>query len=229
MRSHRSAFPHAGEGLDEHFDDFRSIQLDEAMRMTEEMGEELSRSTERLLPRLAGERRGRAMTVADRFLPAAESFLDEAESRFLSERERVAGGRGTRGILRGDRLRVRGSRNFTRDRRAPMTGSRGIVERANAIRGGIESLPVLREAAKNSEAVATRANQLGGLASSLRRVDRQATPLSRTRPAPLHPTGASGRTARGHHASTAPGSRRTAQRSRATPPTPTSSGDTATT
>ena len=50
-----------------------------------------------------------------------------------------------------------------------MTGSRGIVERADSIRSAIEGLPGLREAAKNSAAVATRATQLGGLASSLRR------------------------------------------------------------
>ena len=48
-----------------------------------------------------------------------------------------------------------------------MTEGRGIVERADALRVEIERLPVLREAAKNSEAVATRAGQLGELASTL--------------------------------------------------------------
>ena len=48
-----------------------------------------------------------------------------------------------------------------------MTGGRGIVERVDAIRVEIERLPALREAATNSEAVATRASQLGELAATL--------------------------------------------------------------
>ena len=76
--------------LEEHFGDFRSIQLDEAIRMTEDL-EQATGAAVRLLSRLAGERRGRAMQVAKYFLPAAVRFLDEAESKLRSEREKVGG------------------------------------------------------------------------------------------------------------------------------------------
>ena len=85
-----SGLPVRTEHLNEWSEQFASIQLDEAIRITEELAEDTG-AAERLLPRLAGERRGRAMLVAERFLPAAATFLVDAGSKLRSERESVEG------------------------------------------------------------------------------------------------------------------------------------------
>ncbi len=73
-------------------DSFRTVQLDEAIRMTEEL-RSVEGSAQALLPRLAGERRGEAMRSAERFRDPVMRFLDDTESKVRSEKERIGGAR----------------------------------------------------------------------------------------------------------------------------------------
>ena len=69
---------------------FRSVQLDEAVRMAEEFRDTES-PAQSLLPRLAGERRGNAMRAWTQFRDPLMHFLDDAESKTRSEKERIGG------------------------------------------------------------------------------------------------------------------------------------------
>jgi hypothetical protein len=76
--------------LEEEFEAFSRVNLNDAIRLTDELRDFDGEAGE-LLPRMAGGRRGDAMDAADRFLPIARAFLDEAESKFISARERTTG------------------------------------------------------------------------------------------------------------------------------------------
>lgn len=76
--------------LGEELESFARVQLDEAVRLTEEL-RDIDGEQGKLLPRMAAGRRGEAMEAADRFLPIARAFLDEAESKYISDRERTTG------------------------------------------------------------------------------------------------------------------------------------------
>ena len=69
---------------------FRAVQLDEAIRMTEELRES-ERPAHELLTRLAGERRGNAMRAWERFREPVARFLNDAESKATSEKEKIGG------------------------------------------------------------------------------------------------------------------------------------------
>ncbi|MCY4615396.1 MAG: protein DpdH [Chloroflexi bacterium] len=69
---------------------FRSVQLDEAIRMTEELRDREDAAHE-LLPRLAGERRGNAMHAWELFRDPVTRFLSDAASKVQSEKEKIGG------------------------------------------------------------------------------------------------------------------------------------------
>ena len=74
----------------EALESFRAVQLDEAIRMTEELRES-ERPAHELLTRLAGERRGNAMRAWERFREPVARFLNDAESKTTSEKEKIGG------------------------------------------------------------------------------------------------------------------------------------------
>ena len=76
--------------LMEALESFRAVQLDEAIRMTEELRES-ERPAHELLTRLAGERRGNAMRAWERFREPVARFLNDAESKTTSEKEKIGG------------------------------------------------------------------------------------------------------------------------------------------
>ena len=69
---------------------FRSVQLDEAIRMTEEL-QDVEGVPQSLLPRLAGERRGNAIRAWTLFRDPLIRFLDDAESKTRSAKESIGG------------------------------------------------------------------------------------------------------------------------------------------
>ena len=69
---------------------FRTVQLDEAIRMTDEL-RDTKRPAQSLLPRLAGERRANAMRAWTEFREPLVRFLDDAESKTLSAKEKIGG------------------------------------------------------------------------------------------------------------------------------------------
>jgi len=85
-----NGLPVRAEALREPFADFKAVRLDDAIRMADELRSG-DGATLQQLPRLASERRGNAMAAAERFLPPARQFLDNVESRILSEKEQTAG------------------------------------------------------------------------------------------------------------------------------------------
>ena len=78
--------------LDAERDSFAAVQLDEAIRITDDL-RAFEGEVEALLPLMASGRRGDALDAADRFLPLAREFLSEAASQLASERERIPGAR----------------------------------------------------------------------------------------------------------------------------------------
>ena len=78
------------EDLENSLQSFRTTQLDEAIRMAEELKSSREPAHE-LLPRLAGGRRGGAMRAWEGFRNPAERFLDDAESKIQSESVRIGG------------------------------------------------------------------------------------------------------------------------------------------
>ena len=78
------------DAIAEPLERFRAVQLDEAIRMTEDL-RIVDGSANQLLPRLASARRGTAMQSAAQFLPQAQRFLDTVESRIQSEQVRATG------------------------------------------------------------------------------------------------------------------------------------------
>ena len=85
-----TGLPVQSDYLDQPIDAFRTVQLDEAIRMTEELRAP-GGSARGLLPRLAGARRGNAMRTADEFCGPTTRFLDDAESKLQSAKERIGG------------------------------------------------------------------------------------------------------------------------------------------